>query len=324
MDFYYDDFARRETEKRALKRTALASGLAIFIFFALSIFGTQFLEYFANLCKNGLGSFESREIVDQLFGMLEYLLPLLIAFLPFFPLTKIPFRVAVPFRHVSPPVFFSGVFVGLGTSVVGILLASFLLTGFQMLGLSYNVPEQSVPQSAVGILLYLVSTAVLPAFFEEIVFRGILMQSLRRFGDAFAIVTSAIVFVAFHGNFAQLPNPLLLGMMIGLFVVKTGSLWVGIAIHFANNFILTAVELLLPSDMPDFAHELVLLSVLLLYLVLAFIGFLILRARDFRLFTLYPSDSPLTSGQKCAAFFLQPVCLAALCLMFLFSFVFFL
>ena len=80
-------------------------------------------------------------------------------------------------------------------------------------------------------ILYIINGVVLPAFIEEIVFRGAIMQSLRRFGDGFALLVSSVLFAVVHGNFVQAPYAFLMGLVIGYFVLRTGSLWAGIFIH---------------------------------------------------------------------------------------------
>ena len=80
---------------------------------------------------------------------------------------------------------------------------------------------------------------------EEVVFRGMIFQSMRRFGDSFALVLSAILFALFHGNLSQAPNAFLMGLVIGYLVLYSGSLWVGIIIHAVNNLLNLAADLLL-------------------------------------------------------------------------------
>ena len=49
-------------------------------------------------------------------------------------------------------------------------------------------------------MLNLVSTAVLPALVEEMVFRGYILGALRPQGDGLAIVFSAVFFGLLHGK----------------------------------------------------------------------------------------------------------------------------
>ena len=61
------------------------------------------------------------------------------------------------------------------------------------------------------------------------------MQSLRKYGNLFAIVASAFVFGVFHGNAVQMPFAFLCGLVIGYAVMATESLWTGVIIHALMN-----------------------------------------------------------------------------------------
>ena len=68
-------------------------------------------------------------------------------------------------------------------------------------GLGFNSYYQALegldtPEDGAGLLLFFLRTALVPAFVEELCFRGVILQPLRRFGDWFAIFTSALLFLS--------------------------------------------------------------------------------------------------------------------------------
>ena len=83
----------------------------------------------------------------------------------------------------------------------------------------------------------LVLVAVLPAFGEELLFRGALQKLLiDRFRNVhIGIWTAAIIFSAFHNQFYGFIPRMLLGAAFGYIVVWGGSLWYAIIAHFVNN-----------------------------------------------------------------------------------------
>lgn len=89
--------------------------------------------------------------------------------------------------------------------------------------------------------------AVVPAVVEEILFRGLLLRALRNFGGWVAVGASAFIFGIFHitteSVFRFLPT-FWLGLLIGAAVWRTGSLWIGMAMHFANNGLLLLLAIL--------------------------------------------------------------------------------
>jgi len=93
-----------------------------------------------------------------------------------------------------------------------------------------------------GIGDYIVSiliVALLPAVFEEAIFRGALQNLLSRWLKApvWAIVITAIIFSAIHGSYDGFVPRFVLGFILGWLFYRTGNIWVNIAAHFINNAI---------------------------------------------------------------------------------------
>lgn len=79
--------------------------------------------------------------------------------------------------------------------------------------------------------------ALLPAVFEEVIFRGALQNLLSRWLKApiWAIVITAIIFSAIHGSYDGFVPRFVLGFVLGWLFYRTGNIWVSIAAHFINN-----------------------------------------------------------------------------------------
>jgi membrane protease YdiL (CAAX protease family) len=78
--------------------------------------------------------------------------------------------------------------------------------------------------------------ALLPAFCEELFFRGFLQQTLmRKLSPHLAVWISAFVFSFIHFQFFGFGSRLFLGVALGYFVALSGSLWPGIIAHFVFN-----------------------------------------------------------------------------------------
>ena len=91
-----------------------------------------------------------------------------------------------------------------------------------------------------GVGDYIVSmliVALLPAVFEEAIFRGALQNLLSRWIKApvWAIVITAIIFSAIHGSYDGFVPRFVLGFILGWLFYRTGNIWVSIAAHFINN-----------------------------------------------------------------------------------------
>ncbi len=90
-----------------------------------------------------------------------------------------------------------------------------------------------------GLLINIGLMALLPALSEEVSFRGTLQQILAQ-GKLkgqihIAIWATAFIFSAIHMQFYGFIPRMLMGAMFGYIFVWTGTLWVPVLMHFANN-----------------------------------------------------------------------------------------
>ncbi|MBE6693527.1 MAG: CPBP family intramembrane metalloprotease [Ruminococcaceae bacterium] len=83
----------------------------------------------------------------------------------------------------------------------------------------------------------LIMTCIIAPFGEELIFRKLLIDKTRRYGDALAIVISALSFGLFHMNFYQFFYAVLIGFIAAYAYTLTGKLRWSIAIHSFVNFI---------------------------------------------------------------------------------------
>lgn len=75
---------------------------------------------------------------------------------------------------------------------------------------------------------------------EEIVFRGVVMGTLKPLGRKFAILTSAIMFGLFHDDLVQGLFAFGLGLILGFVAMEYSLLW-SIALHMFNNAVLSGL-----------------------------------------------------------------------------------
>lgn len=80
--------------------------------------------------------------------------------------------------------------------------------------------------------------ALLPSIAEELIFRGMILNGLRtKFNETGAILISAIMFSLMHGSFQQFVYPFILGSIMAWLVIRTGSIFSSMLVHFINNFL---------------------------------------------------------------------------------------
>ncbi len=113
-------------------------------------------------------------------------------------------------------------------------------------GFSVSAPK-TLAQGAVAFLC----VAVIPAFFEELLFRGALFYEYRPAGTAVAAILSSLLSACFGGSFPLFPVLLYRALFYALARYLTGNLWVPVLVHigyggfslfFETYFALSAVS----------------------------------------------------------------------------------
>lgn len=113
--------------------------------------------------------------------------------------------------------------------------------------------------SSIVLAANIITIALIPALGEEMIFRGALIPILQKWTKSvhWAIWISAILFSAMHLQFYGFLPRMLLGAGLGYLFVWSGSLWVPVVAHFANNalalvliFLMTRGEI--SPDMDEF------------------------------------------------------------------------
>ncbi len=84
--------------------------------------------------------------------------------------------------------------------------------------------------------------AVIPAFAEEILFRGVVLTEYEKNGVILASVMSALMFAMSHFSLPRLPVYIFSGLVLSAAVFATRSLITAIAIHAVNNIVVIYSE----------------------------------------------------------------------------------
>lgn len=304
--------------RRQLRRTSNGLG------FLLVCCGMTFLtsSYLLPLFLRAIGYHGSAMFTgySYLRPTLYYLLVGAAFVLSFFPpgilylvVTRTPLGRALPSQKTAPSLGIALFFLGSALALMSNLPVNWIS---DWIGSFWPQAESSLPQSSMiaygsatvfSVIIYLIRTTILPAFFEEFLFRGIILGNMRRFGNGFAIFVSAFLFGIFHGNLRQIPFAFLVGLVLGYIVVRTNNIWITIAIHFFNNAFASLPEIarpLLSTATYNILYDSIFYGMFILGALAAL--FLLLRFRDFFLPTVSRSRNPLPLPSKLFAWISAP------------------
>lgn len=130
----------------------------------------------------------------------------------------------------------------------------------QSLGLSTQTGSETVPRTVEQLRWVLVSLALAPALFEEILFRGFLLPSMEPLGQRKAVLISGALFALLHGTLEALPVHLLLGFLLAILALRTGSLFAPMLYHVVYNGIIMSLAFLIEQAAPSAESSLPALS----------------------------------------------------------------
>ncbi len=148
-----------------------------------------------------------------------------------------------------------------------------------------NIPmmSQQIPMiGSFGIFLVgIVAVSIIPAFSEEVVFRGIMQNAFHsKYKAPKAIMLTAVFFMLMHGEVYSWTYTLAAGALLGYIYYITGSLWTTVIYHAVNNFIgiganyvysLLGMEDMMSGGYDMMAADAGILFVVILYFVISLV-----------------------------------------------------
>lgn len=150
-----------------------------------------------------------------------YLPPLIL-----FPLmlTKLPEAEPLEKDPLSLPELAQALVVSMGVGYLFSFITVYIITVLEQLVGSTSQNFVNDFENSLPFWLTLFTFAVVAPFFEELIFRGILLNRLRGLGDVSAVLLSALAFGFFHLNVYQLAYAFVLGAIFACVALLTGSI----------------------------------------------------------------------------------------------------
>ena len=215
-----------------------------------------------------------------------------------------------PGAPLGPGRFFRSYLAGLGLMYL-VNLATLALMGLVGLLRGQTVENPVDNMADYPLVLNLLLGCVIAPVCEEYLFRGLLLNRLRPYGERFAVWASALCFGLFDGNFSQFFYACAIGVLFAGVVLKTGRLRQAMLLHALINFVGTGLIPLL-SGLGEAGDWLL----TLLVLAAMFVGLAFLPAMR-REFSPAPGWKGLTAGEAWRCFLANPGMLCFLALFLL-------
>lgn len=139
--------------------------------------------------------------------------------------------------------------------------------------------------------------ALIGAVLQEILFRGVILNVLRKFGDSFAIIVCAILYAIFSYS-ASLPlYHFLFGLSLCYFAIRAGSVVTPIICRVVATIIIFSFSFL-QGNIEQSLFEFITLLLLVLILFFAIAAYVKFIKQDKRAFYLHPDSDGIETSSK--------------------------
>lgn len=157
--------------------------------------------------------------------------------------------------------------------------AAFLITGCGALymsimhALEIGKAEYSLfPKE--NVILTVLVLVLLPAFLEELMFRGLVLREYEKYGLLPTVLFSSVCFAMFHFSFAEFPYYFISGIIISSVALITGSMIETFVLHLLHNLTMLFAGEYLYNLLYNFADTEFIIVLLLIFTLLALFWFL--------------------------------------------------
>lgn len=139
-------------------------------------------------------------------------------------------------KNMKPAAFWQIVCVFISAQLLFQICATIQELVLNQFGLSVLESMELASVNSDTLSMFLYTTLAAPVV-EEIIFRGLVLRGLEKYGKRFAILISAILFGLFHGNIVQSPYAFMVGLVLGYVAMEYNILW-SMVLHMVNNLVL--------------------------------------------------------------------------------------
>jgi len=259
-DFQQEIMNRKLSLKEDIKKTGgnfarmliilaiLTYVIGFIIIFFIKIKGAIFgIDITSNL-KENIILWISSDAYNFLVGYLPCIIGDIIAIIIAMKTTKIKIKEHIFTKNKAPKTFILlGTISCIGVGLISRIIYLIYSTIIKHYGIRIPEPDFSFPTQSKYLILFLLYVCLIGPILEEILFRGIILKSMQKYGNLTAIIVSSILFSMFHLNLVKFVNPVLMGIVLGFIAIKSKSIVPSIIAHIFNNtitFIVTGISLL--------------------------------------------------------------------------------
>lgn len=234
-------------ERRNIRRMYAKAALVIIINMVLYNIVLKYLFIFIlSLIGGGFSSWKemiesARNVLqnDDLSTVFSCLIPILSESISIFigiKLLKLDLKKLFTFNGFTGKELARDCSVCLGLQTVAALIAAligFILSLFNLESATADLSAQN--NSAWSLIFMYFYACLLGPLLEELLYRGVLLQGMRKYNERLAVIISALIFGLMHQNYQQFILAVMVGLVFAAVDLRAGSIIPSVAIHIIVN-----------------------------------------------------------------------------------------
>ena len=213
--------------------------------------------------------------------------------------------------------------IAFGISYMASVLSTLIFDTLRSYGVYINDGATPPPNGVAEHITYFMLAVICAPIFEEILFRGVLLTPLTKYGSWFAAVTTGLLFGLYHQTHTQFLFATVFGIILAFIDMRAGSVIPSIIAHACfnaysylttltlsfTNYAQTLADPQLTLDGPAIALALVGALQLIMYaLMLSALILLVYEiVKDKKQFIFRKTDCSLSIGTRISAFITHPL-----------------
>lgn len=301
QQYYAPVLSPEERDRKNIKAAGRAAGLCIIMYFVLQNLLTIPI-IIPSLAKLYLNNLLFQNTIMIVLSICTVMLPFYLAGKRLERKIGIP---SVPFEKVeNKALAISLIALGVFICLTGNYITEIWNDLLKSIGLKLTYNPLETPTGVFDRFYYIIAVAIVPAMAEELAMRGVVLQSLRKYGDSFAIITSAVVFGLLHANLVQAPFAIIAGIGLGYVACITDNIWIPVIVHCINNAYSCVVSFMVKDIKDDALLDKVYLVTLAVMFIVTIAGsawYMFIRKSEN--LSLKKSESTLKTKLKIKAYF---------------------
>lgn len=204
------------------------------VLFFIGVTGLFILPYAMFFIELIFGEF----IIRELSGMIQSMYYIVFIVLPIFLYARRDMSVCADVMRINPLSIKSALLCTVAALICVYLSQIVTVLWSILIEAVIDTPPDTnfiIPTTTKGLASSIFFMAIIPGICEELLFRGAMLGAWEEKGSKKAIVISSIWFMLMHGTLTGIPAQLMCGIILGVIVVSTDSLFGGMVFHTVYN-----------------------------------------------------------------------------------------